>query len=48
MGYIVMCRSEGYRFQAVYSRDKVCKSESLGLEEGIIFQEQLVEDFSLD
>ena len=28
--------------------DKVCKSESLGLEEGIIFQEQLVEDFSLD
>ena len=28
--------------------DKVCKSVSLGIEEGIIFQEQLVEDFSLD
>ena len=28
--------------------DKVCKSESLGQKEGIIFQEQLVEDFSLD
>ena len=28
--------------------DKVYKSESWGLEQGIIFQEQLVEDFSVD
>ena len=33
MGYIGMCRREGYGFQAVYSLDK---SASLGLEEGII------------
>ena len=40
MGYIGMCRCEGYGFQAVYSR-------RLGLEKGIIFQEtdQLIEDF---
>ena len=44
MGYIGMCRCERYGFQAVY---RVYKSERLGLEEGIIFQEtdQLVEDF---
>ena len=45
MGYIGMCRCEGYGFQAVYSGlwDGVYKSERLG----IIFQEtdQLVEDF---
>ena len=48
MGYIGMCRCGGYGFQAVYSRTCcVYKSESLGLEYGIIFQEtdQLVEDF---
>ena len=44
MGYIGMCCCEGYGF-----RDRVYKSESLGLGEGIIFQEtdQLAEDFSL-
>ena len=47
MGHIGMCRCEGYGFQALYSRIAVYKSEHLGLEEGIIFQEtdQLVEDF---
>ena len=30
MGYIGMCRCEGYGFQALW--DKVFKSESLGLE----------------
>ena len=47
MGYIEMCRCEEYGFQAVYSRIGVYKSEHLGLEQGIIFQEtdQLVEDF---
>ena len=50
LGYIGMCRCEGYGFQAVLLWDRVYKSESLGLEEGIIFQEtdQLAEDFSLD
>ena len=50
MGYIDTCRCEGYGFRAVYSGYGVYKSESLGLEQGIIFQEtdQLVEDFSLD
>ena len=44
MGYIGMCCCEGYGF-----RDRVYKSESLGLGEGIIFQEtdQLAEDFTL-
>ena len=33
MGYIGMCRCEGYGFQAVYSRiPRVYKSECLGLE----------------
>ena len=33
MGYIGMCRCEGYGFQAVYSRKpRVYKSECLGLE----------------
>ena len=45
MGYIGMCRCEGYGFQAVYSGlwDGVYKSQRLG----IIFQEtdQLVEYF---
>ena len=48
MGFIGMCRCEGHGFQAVYSRVGYdYKSESLGLEQGIIFQEtdQLVEDF---
>ena len=37
-------------FSSSISWDRVYKSESLGLEEGIIFQEtdQLIEDFSLD
>ena len=51
MGYLCMCLCEGYCFQAVYSGIGYnYKSESLGLEQGIIFQEadQLVEDFSLD
>ena len=44
MGYIRIYICEGYGF-----RDRVYKSESLGLGEGIIFQEtdQLAEDFSL-
>ena len=47
MGYIGMCHCEGYGFQASLLWDRVYKSESLGLEKGIIFQEtdQLVEDF---
>ena len=47
---IDMCRCEGYGFQAIILRDRVYKSESLGLEQGIIFQEtdQLLEDFSLN
>ena len=48
MGFIGMCRCEGHGFQAVYSRVGYdYKSEILGLEQGIIFQEtdQLVEDF---
>ena len=47
MGYIGMCRCEGYGFQAVYSNSRVYESERLGLEWDIIFQEtdQLVEDF---
>ena len=47
MGYIVMCRCEGYGFQAVYSRIGYIISERLGLQKGIIFQEtdQLVEYF---
>ena len=49
MGYIGICCSEGYGFQAVYSGIyRAYKSESLGLEQGIIFQEQMVEDCSLD
>ena len=37
MGYIGMCcRSGGYGFQAVVLWDRVYKSESLGLEEGIL------------
>ena len=32
MGYIGMCRYEGYGFQAVYSGIGVFKSEILGLE----------------
>ena len=50
MGYIDMCRCEGYGFQAIILCDRVYKSESLGVEKGIIFQEtdQLLEDFSLD
>ena len=45
MGYIGMCHREEYGFQAVYSQT-IYKSESLGLEKGIIFLEtdQLVED----
>ena len=45
MGYIGMCHREGYGFLAVYSQT-IYKSESLGLEKGIIFLEtdQLVED----
>ena len=45
-----MCRCKGYGLQAVLLWDRVYKSESLGLEEGIFFQEtdQLAEDFSLD
>ena len=45
-----MRRCEGYGFQAVLVWDRVYKSESLGLEEGIFFQEtdQLAEEFSLD
>ena len=41
-----MCCFEGYGFQAVYSRTGVYKSERLGLEQGVFFQEtdQLVED----
>ena len=48
MGYIGMCRFQGHGFQAVSSG--IYKSESLGLESGIIFQEtdQLVEGFSID
>ena len=48
MGYIGICRCEGYGFQAVYSRiGLIGKSGRLGLEQGIIFQltDQLVEDF---
>ena len=37
MAYIGMCRCEGYGFQAVYSG--IANLESLGLEQGIIFQE---------
>ena len=46
MGYIGMCRCEGYGFQAVYSRIGYI-NQYLGLEQGIIFREtdQLVEDF---
>ena len=37
MGYTGMCcRSGGYGFQAVVLWDRVYKSESLGLEEGIL------------
>ena len=37
MGYIGMCcRSGGYGFQAVVLWGRVYKSESLGLEEGIL------------
>ena len=40
MGYIGMCRCEGYGFQAVYSGiARIYNLESLGLEQGIIFQE---------
>ena len=48
MGYIGMCRCEGYGFQAVYSRiGYINQNIYLGLEQGIISQEtdQLVEDF---
>ena len=35
-----MCRCEGYGFQAVYSGiARIYNLESLGLEQGIIFQE---------
>ena len=46
MGYIGMCRCEGYGFSSSLLQDRVYKSERLGLEQGIIFQEtdQLVED----
>ena len=38
IGYIGMCSCEGYGFQEVnLLLDRVYKSESLGLEEGIIF-----------
>ena len=49
MGYIGMCRCFKL-FSSSLLWDGVYKSENLGLEEGIIFQEtdQLVEDFSLD
>ena len=36
MGYIGTCRCEGYGFQAAVLWDRVYKSESLDLEEGII------------
>ena len=40
MGYIGMCRCEGYGFQAVYSGiARIYNLESLGLEQDIIFQE---------
>ena len=47
MGYIGMCRYEGYGFQAVYSRIGYINQERLGLKQGIIIQktDQLVEDF---
>ena len=49
MGYIGMCRCEGYGFQAIYSRIGYINHNQrrLGVEQGIIFQEtdQLVEDF---
>ena len=50
MGYIDMCRCEGHGFQAIILCDRVYKSENLGVEKGIIFQEtdQLLENFSLD
>ena len=51
MSFIGMCHCEGYDFQAVYSGIwYIYISESLGLEQGVIFQEtdQLDEDFSLD
>ena len=38
MGYIGMCRCEGYGFQAVYSSIGYI-SERLGLEGGIMFHE---------
>ena len=46
-----MCRCEGYGFEALYSGTGYINHwESLGLENGIIFQEtdQLVEGFSLN
>ena len=47
LGYIGMGRCEGYGFQAVYCW--IGKSDSLGLEQDIIFQEtdHLVKDFIL-
>ena len=50
MGYTGMYRCDPLRSSSSLLWDRVNKSESLGLEEGIIFQEtdRLVEDFSLD
>ena len=47
MGYIGMCRSWRVWFLSSLLWDRVYKSESLGLEKGIIFQEtgEFVEDF---
>ena len=44
----VMYHCEGYGFSSSLVQDRVQKSESLGLEQGIVFQEtdQLVEDFT--
>ena len=49
MGSIGLYICEGYGFQGVYPGIGYI-NQSLGLEEGIIFQEtnQLVEDFRLD
>ena len=48
MGYIGMCHSEGYGFQATQSGIGY-RNQRVFVGEGIIFQEidQLIEDFSL-
>ena len=42
MGYVGMCRPVGYGFSSCLRWDRVCKSESLGVEYRVSFSRKLM------